>query len=389
MAEMNKIKKTNWVSSFNIIGKAMPTNYTFKIDEQSKKSAWIYNQMYLAIDCGEKHGVVNVDMNGGHWEDGSDVIRAFGKDEDGNFDPSKKLEIAWSERFDADVLEQVARTSFITVGIEKTDEEKIFYNEFLSAYDAILYIKEHLKPGMNVRASGRLQYQTYNGNTTVRKEVNRIVLSDAEPSATFIQTVLLNEDSVDLNDIDKDKGCFIVHARVLDYMKEVNGVTVRGQFPLEKAFEFKNDFSNKEKTKKVYTKLLNVKKDVTKVTFVGDFIESGATVTATWEDVPEELRDLVDMELMTEDEAIAKCTVSGSKEKRMVFTNVYVKQADKDSLPVVQLFPEEYTEEELDVSWVYEQSPAEEKEEVPFDEDKPKSKSNDDDVDLDDILSLL
>ena len=35
------IKKSDWVSSFNLIGVAKITEHTFKIDEKSEKSSWI------------------------------------------------------------------------------------------------------------------------------------------------------------------------------------------------------------------------------------------------------------------------------------------------------------------------------------------------------------
>ena len=46
MAEKKVIEKENWVSSFNLIGTPkISEDYTFKIDQNSQSSNWIYNSM--------------------------------------------------------------------------------------------------------------------------------------------------------------------------------------------------------------------------------------------------------------------------------------------------------------------------------------------------------
>ena len=97
--ERKTIEKTDWVSSFNLIGKPKITEYTFKIDEHSEKSAWIYNSMNLGIDCGEKYGVVYAEMMGGYSEEGQNIIYAHGKDENGNDDFSNKITVDFEDRF--------------------------------------------------------------------------------------------------------------------------------------------------------------------------------------------------------------------------------------------------------------------------------------------------
>ena len=74
------IQKKDYVSSFTLIGRPVLTDFTFKIDQRSEKSAWVYNSMNLGIDCGEKHGVVYADMMGGYSEERENVIYVHGKD---------------------------------------------------------------------------------------------------------------------------------------------------------------------------------------------------------------------------------------------------------------------------------------------------------------------
>lgn len=349
MAE--KIMKKDWVSNFTLIGKPVVNDYTFKIDEKSEKSKWIYNAMNLGVYCGEKHGTVYAEMMGGYSEENENRIYAHGKKDDGSDDFEKQIVIPWEERFNEDVLEEIGDLSFITVGLIKTNADKTYYEKFLSAYDAIAYAKKHMTDDMVINVRGNLKYSEYNGVVQVRKNITSIALSKAkdesEYKAIFTQSVLLDKDSASLKNVDTDKGVMFVDTRILDYVKEVNGVEVKGQYPYNKQFEFAMDFSNEAACKKIMEKLFKVKKNITQATFEGEFIEGGAVVTATLEDLPEDIKDLVEMGVYSEEEALAKCTSNGSRERRMVLKKPMIKLVGEDKTPVVQKFEDRYTEEDL------------------------------------------
>lgn len=358
MAEKKTIKKSDWVSNFNLIGvPKISEDYTFKIDEKSEKSSWIYNSMNIGIDCGERHGVVYAELMGGYSEENENRIYAHGKKDDGSDDFEQQIIVAWEDRFNDDVLEDIGDLSFITVGLEKTDKDKTFYKKFLSAYDAIAYIKEHIKDDMVVNVRGNLKYSEYNGNTQVRKNITSIVLSKVDDSskykAIFTQSVLIDKDSASLKNIDKDKGVMYVDTKVLDYVKEVNGIEVKGQYPYKNQFEFAMDFSDEVRCKSIVDKLFKVKKGVTQITFEGEFIEGGAVVTATWDDVPDEIKSLVDMGLYSKEEALAKCTANGGRERRMVLTRPQVRLVGEDKVPVVSVYTERYTEDDLVLDYLF------------------------------------
>ena len=352
MAE--KITRENWTSNFTLIGTPkISEEYSFKIDERSSKSNWVYNSMNLGIDCGERHGVVYAEMMGGYNEENENKIYAHGKKDDGTDDFDKQMIISWEDRFKDEVLEDIGDLSFITVGLVKTNTGKTFYNKFLSAYDAIAYIKEHLTEDMVLNVKGNLKYSSYNDTVQVRKNITSIVLSNADdPSkykATFTQTILLDKDSTSLKKegIDKDKGIMFVNARVLDYVKEINGVEVKGQYPFSKQFEFAMNFENEKQCKTIYEKLFKVKKGVTQITMEGEFVEGGAVTTVTLDDLPDDIRDLVDMGVYTEEEACARCAANGNRERRMVLKKPSIKLVGEDKTPVVQKFEERYAEEDL------------------------------------------
>lgn len=349
--EKSGIKKTDWVSSFTLVGAAKVNDYTFTIDKQSERSSWVYNSMSLNVDCGEKHGSIRAEMMGGYSPDRENIIYAHGKDDDGRDDFSKKMTIAWEDRFDDTILDEVGELSFITVGLEKTTAGKTYYKNFLSEYDAIAYAQEHLEDGMVVNVKGRLQYSTYNDTVQVRKTIQSIVLSGAdEPSkyyARFTQSVLLDKDSASLKDVDKNKGVMYVNARVLDYVNEINGTEIKGQYPFTEQFEFPMDFTKPELCKKIYDKLFKVKKGVTQITFDGEFIEGGAVVTATLDDIPEDIKDLIDMGIYSEEEALATCSARGSRERRMILKKPHIKLVGEDNTPVLQKFDQKYEEDDL------------------------------------------
>ena len=349
--EKKMIKKEDWVSNFNLVGVPKINDYTFKIDEKSEKSAWIYNNMNLGIDCGEKHGTVYCEMMGGYSDEKPSAIYAHGKKDDGSDDFSTQIIVDWDDRFNEEILETIGDLSFITVGLEKTDKDKTYYKKFLSAYDAIAYIKEHLTENMVVNVRGNLKYSDYQGKTQVRKNINSIVLSKVDDSskyfARFTQSVLVDKDSASLKNIDKDKGVMYVDVKVLDYLKEKNGVEVKGQYPFNKQFEFKMDFSNEKQCKTIIDKLFKVKKGYTQITFEGDLIEGGATITATIDDIPQDIKDLIDCGVYTEEEALARCSSNGNREQRMVMNKPYIKLVGDDKIPVVQKFDERYKEEDL------------------------------------------
>jgi hypothetical protein len=366
--EKKVIKKNDWVANFTLIGKPIINDYTFKINEKSDKSRWVYNAMNLGVDCSEKYGTVYCECMGGYSEENENRIYAYPKKDDGSTDFENQMIVAWDDRFNDEVLEGISDMSFITVGLEKTDKGNTFYKKFLSAYDAIAYIKDHLRDNMVINVRGNLKYSEYNGNVQVRKNITSIALSKAEDSskykATFTQSVLLDKDSASLKDIDKDKGIMFVNARVLDYVKEVNGIEVKGQYPYKKQFDFAMDFSNEVQCKKIYEKLFKVKKGVSQVTFEGDFVEGGAVVTTTIDDLPDEIRDLVEMGVYTEEEACAKCTANGNRERRMVLKKPMIKLVGEDKTPVIQVFAERYDEDDLYLDYVFNKNKAEDKEET-------------------------
>lgn len=394
--EKTPLVKKGYVQSFNIVGEAKISDYTFKIDEHSTSSDWIYNQMNLYVYCGEKFGNCQSELMGGYGaERDTNVVYVHGKKDDKD-DFSNQYQIDWEDRFDESILEDIGDLCFITVGLEKDTNGKTVYKKFLTPYDAIAYTKEVLKEGMVVNIKGSLKYSIYNGKLQCKKEVTSIVLSNATPDkyrATFTQTILVDSDSVDKKTIDKERGTFEVDAYLLEKLKSYNGWDLTskdnkgGQIvPLRKQFEFalkeKDEVNNK-----VIEKFFKPKKNtVTQMTVVGNFVESGATVQATEDDLSDEIKELIDMGMLTLEEALTKCAGNQSKEKRMIITAPQTKMIgeDDDKHLSVVITKEMYTEDDLDLYFL-----------VPKDEDEDdasnevEESADDEDISDDEDLEAL
>lgn len=404
--EKTPLKKENWVQNFNLVGEVKLNDYTFKLDEKSEKSDWVYNSLNLGINCGEKHGTVFAELMGGYGSERNNVVYVHGKKDDGRDDFDNSYQIDWDDRFEDSILEDIGDLCFSTVGLEIDSKEKTFYKKFLTPYDFIAYCHENLEDGMVVNVKGQIKYTVYNGNVQCRKEINSIALSKAEPKdyrATFTQTFLIDRDSVTKDSIDKDKGVLIVDAYVLEKFKEyngwdlTNGGKVKGGLfvPLRKTFEYVLDMDKPELNAKIINKMFKVKKGVTQLTFEGEFIESGATVTATWDDVSDDIKELVELGMYTEEEALAKCTVNGPKERRMIITKPTIRMVgdDDNKVPEIQRFEEKFAEEDLQLEClVPKETEAEDEaedvnDEVPFEEEETSDFESS--VDEDDELAAL
>ena len=346
----DKIKKTNWVSSFKLIGKARINDNSFKIDEVSQ-NGWCYNNLNLGVDCGEKYGITYASMMGGYSQTKDNIIYVHGKKEDGTDDWDNTFSIDWDDRLDEEILDTLGDMCFIKVGLENTENGKLYTQKFLAAYDAINYIKEHLTNDTVVNVQGNMRYSFYQGNVSMQRDIKNIYLSKAEPEnfkATFVQSILIDKDSISLKeDVDTDRNCVAIHARVLDYVKELNNNIIKGQYPLPFTFEY--DFESKEIFEKVYKLLFKVKKNVRQINFEGDFINTGATVQATMDDVTDDVKALIAMGLYTEEEILTKYAAQGGIERRYVLTRPIVKiEGDAENKQTVpQIFDDRYTEEDL------------------------------------------
>ena len=342
-------------AAFTLIGKAKVTDKTFNLDN-SYDSGWTDNQMYLGVDCGNGNMVYG-EMCGGFFPDDDNILRGFSKDDKDNDGKSKQVEIAWEDRFDEELLDTIADISFITVGVEKDVNGKTVYKKFLSAYDAVEYLNDHLEDGMIVNVKGNIGYSEYEDNVTVKKKITSIVLSKVEDEtdfkATFTQTILLDFDSIGKKD--PEKNTMALNAYVIDYVgkPKIDGkkVEIKKNVTYPKTFEVAIN-ENPEITAKMLQKFFKVKKkgSINVLTVMGNLIEGATIVNITDDDIPDDIKELIEMGLYSEEEAKAKCAIGGNKrERRMVILKpdiTYVGQ-DDERKPTVAFEEGKYEDSDL------------------------------------------
>ena len=394
--EKKVLDKKGWVQSFELIGKAcINKDYTFKIDEHSKKSDWIYNSVKLNVDCGERFGKVVCELMGGYGAGRNNIIYVHGKDEDGGDDFENRYQIDFDDRFDEDILKDIGELCFIKIGIEKDINDKVVVNKFLHAYDAIKYLSENLKDGTEIKVRGQLKYTVYDEHIQVRKEINSIYLPKEKDKykAAFTQSMLLDKYSI--GKADKEKCVFPITAYILEKFKEYNGNDLTeggsvkgGKFvPLRKAFEYEYDPED-EKSIGRAAKLFKVKKDITLITCEGVFIEGGAVVQTTEDDLPDDIKELVEMGAYTLEEALTLCTDKVGKERRMLLTRPVIKLVgdDNNKIPQIQKFDNKYSEDDLVLDYLIKKD---EDEDEAVEESETETTDQDDEIDYDAMIDSI
>lgn len=379
-------------AAFNLIGRVKVTDKTFNLDN-SYDSGWTDNSMYVGVDCGNGN-TVYAEMRSGFFPDKDNVIRAYSKDEKDDAGKSKSVEIAWEDRLDESLYDSISDSSFLTVGVEKDVKDKTVYKKFLTAYDAVEYLNEHLEDGMIVNVKGTIGYSEYEGNVSTKKEITSIVLSkiddEADFKATFSQTILV--DSKSIGKKNDDKGTMELVAYVIDYVgkPKIDGekIEVKKNVTYHKTFEVAIN-ENPEITAKMLQRFFKPKKGkITEITVTGNLVEGGSTVNITEDDIPDDIKELIEMGLYSEEEAEKKIAVgNGNRERRMIIVKpdiTYVGTGD-DRKPTVAFEDGKYDEDDL---YFYEQALLDAGAE-PSSDDDTDSENEETSSEDDDLLAML
>lgn len=338
--ELMPLKKGK--ASFTLIGKAKINDYTFDLDHEYD-SGWTSNNMNIGIDCGDGN-VVYAEMSGGYFpakynRDNKVYVHGVKVDDNGKNvdDYENTFTIDWDDRNDSSILETIGKGCFITVGIEKDEKGNTFYKDFLTEYDAVQYLSEHLADETVVNVKGIISYETDGEKVYIKKKINNIALSKAESDkfkATFVQTILLDDGSI--GKPDKEKNTIPMSIYVVDYIgkPKINGqkIEVKKNFAIPVNMEF-GIGENAELAAKQLSKFFKAKKnEIIEMTVEGNLVEGGSIVNITTDDIPDDIKELIEMGFYSEEEALAKCAVGNtSREKRMIITKpsiTYIGEGD-------------------------------------------------------------
>ena len=94
--------------------------------------------------------------------------------------------------------------------------------------------------------------------------------------------------------------------------------------------------------------MFKVRKGITQINFCGELIENG-TVTISFDDLPQEIKDLVNIGVYPKEEALAKCTENKSKDKKMYIIKPEIIQVGEEGNKVSKInkIEDAYLEEDL------------------------------------------
>lgn len=366
MAKTTKTEKTaikKGVSSFYITGAAQIGEFTFKMNHVYEGSGWCSNEMNLGVNIGDGN-TVYCDLAGGFFDSADKenklYVHGVKKAEDGkkNIDDyDNRFTIDWDDRNDESILETIGDSCFINVGIERDVKDNLFTKKFLSAYDAVAYLKENLKTGDAITVRGKISYSTSADGERVyaKKEIKQIFASRKESDkfvSEFKQTILL--DSASVGEKDDEKNVYLIDAYIPEYVGKIKvdgtSIAIKQTILIPKQFELRIDEEKPENTDKLVKRLFKVKSGkMTEMTVEGEFVEGSSVSKVPVEDIPQEIMELVEMGLLTVEEAQTKCAVgNGSREKRMIIRRPaisFVGEGD-NKRPVVALDDSKYVEDD-------------------------------------------
>lgn len=166
------------------------------INDESSKNPYVRTgktekgNKYEAFSCGLKAA-----KNNAAW------LELFGMESDKikTMDANKnKIEIDWEDRFDDDVINQVANFKKNVININ--DERK----EFVSSYDAVQYLVNNVDKmkGQRITITGQVNKNVYKGNFSDRFQIQNIYLAGEEDKNKFTcnDIFYFNKDSFDTAD---------------------------------------------------------------------------------------------------------------------------------------------------------------------------------------------
>lgn len=316
--------------TFNLTGRLRLTNNTFNIDKQKDGSNYIYSNASLSLDCG--NGNVFCNLVGGHFVTGDNMIYALGvKEEDGKIrtDYSKQVKVKYDDRFDDSILKTISSDSFVTFNIEKDADGKFISKRFLAKEDGVKYLQSVLTDGMVLNVSGDISFRVDNNNQTLfTLNIKRIYLNEKEnPTlrSNFVLTVLADVNTYDSASSADENGLVNLNCYVAEYMKEYRGVE-KSVVPLP--FDLSVDTRN-ENWKKVIQEFFRPQpKFVTETVIEGNIMSFGNLQAAALEDQSDDVRQLVELGILSEEEIAKVGTNNNSLVQKMVFARPHVIMQD-------------------------------------------------------------
>ena len=337
------------IKSFSLTGRLRLTDNTFTIDKQKEGSNYVYSSANLSLDCG--HGNVFCNLIGGHFVSGKNVLYAVGTEEVNGrkrTEYSKQIVVPYEDRFNEDILKDISPESLTIIAVENDTNNKLISKSFLSKEDAVKYLQATLTDGMVLNVLGEIVFRVdNNGETLFNFNIKRIYLNTHENpilKANFTMSVITEKDGYDSTRPIDENGFVEMDCFVAEYMKEYKGNT-KSVVPLP--FRFYIDTKANENWKKIIGEFFRpADKYLAETTIEGSIMSVGNTQTVGIEDVPDDIKKLVELGIISKDELASVGANNNSLVQMLVFNRPRI--AIQDGKMSVMCNKEKYSHNELE-----------------------------------------
>lgn len=351
-----------------LIGKAKIRDGAFGEETQKEGKTWRQVDSSFGVDTGEGN-VVYGRIWGGYK---TDVRKTSYQDSE----TKKYIQIKWEDRLKESIIEKANPYSLLEAKLEKDSEGKFITKKFLHEIDFSNYLAEHLQDGADVRVRAEAEYSEYNGNINRRFSITGVYLNEpyekdgemvqTPPMAQLRQTYMIDDSALESGwerKLAKD-GTITARVFVPQYVSQMNvdgkrveikrtiafpqGVTIKVDVEDEKALESKT---------KIVKKYFVVKKGTVREVECYVDINEGYD-ESTGVELNDEMRELIEMGMLTEEDIKKQTTIRGNKVSEITFSKPVVKVNEEGSPYLVlednkyapeALFPPQFDNDEDDV----------------------------------------
>lgn len=358
MAELEKELKSGQ-ARFEVFGELRVNEDSWGEVRQSTSSTYKYRRAALSVDLGEGRSTF-VELMGG-YDPNRPILRRLSKTQGEGL-----MDIPWANRLNENIVANVSPQSLFSVG--KLDENgNIARKVFVSELDAIEEMEKTFKNGDSVHIWGDVEYHRYNGQIQRRLSIRGIsqIVPDSSSAgrheAMLRQSFLFSKNSIspDYEDELEEKGKTTITVHVPQYVGKEEGVEVRKVLPFPQTLVYKaNNEDEIKRAKFVIEKFMTVEDDdlVREVILVVDMYDGVETSTGDFE-LTDDLKDLLDLGVVTEDELKRTSTVSGKRIRENIVLKPYVYK-DPRTQQITVMSKDRYDISVLDTS-VKEEEPEE------------------------------
>ena len=145
-----------------------------------------------------------------------------------------------------------------------------------------------------------------------------------------------------------------ISAYCVDYIgkPKINGkkIEVKKNFAIPVSFEYALDGDKDIVAKQLKTYFKAKKNEVIELTVLGNIVEGATIVNVTLDDIPDDIKELIELNYYTEEEALKACAVgNSSREKRMIIVKPTIAINGNDKkIPTVAINKEKYNVNDLE-----------------------------------------